>query len=788
MVLNEYIFPISDFQDGVYQAQLQTEILEKFPRLHSTKLVGSNVVISFTKELTSEQKTELSELISSHAIIEPLESQNAQLVVQKDKLIAVVGAKKLQYYGSKSKVIKVDVEGQGDFTSINEALAAHPEPGYSFILYPGTYLVSNPIVLPEKTIVKSAVNDPANTIIVAKNPIAPIFVMDKQSALEKLMIVGAAGSGGVGVVFNGDASPPGIFSRIQGCNIIDCNIGIKVFGRNNACYFFETAIFALNYPIQKGIDISEGGMCGGDTLLVTGNKINKVNEGIVVKDDGTLFTMGSGIVSQCNVCTSVGPNGSINLSFFSIENSNIGVVVNNRVDDVDYPQTTCKMNNVTIRDMHTYHVSISGKKGEISFPGSKIQEDKLHNPFGARITGSPIFTEEDRKFHATFIGELRVGNHYSPTRFSTGEGYSTVTGNGILASENLESGPFINNTVAAASNDGSLFDLFNNLTNGSCAYIGSDSKFYGIKINIKTTISDLDASKIVYEYWNGDTWTDLKIMALSNNPPYASRGNIPLTVREIQFVDFGFTSSNNHVSKSIDGVHKFWIRMRLTSNISGTPQIEKIKTSHSHHTFQKDGYPIYFGDCRLVKTIDWKMSESPDAPPNNINHFFSKNLSMKGKNSLFPNGVLSKKVITSSIPSDINTAFPIKVRWLFIPQDAQNGTVRWVVKWNKVGSGSTVFSTIEDAPSIGDNEQSQIIDIPVSSSQKNSLVTATVDLDVNTFIFRPENGLLEDMLWLSIERDGADEHDTYSSSIAFFRLCQVKYVRIVENDHILSIY
>lgn len=784
----EYTYSLSgDFSDGFDRGQLHEEVLDS--SISSAEVTGVTangdvIKVIFLSALDAGDQTALDTIVANHVPIDPPETQNAQIVVVGNQLKAIVGAKSFKYYGGKTRVIKVDIEGQGDYTTLHDAVAAHPDSGNAFIVYPGTY-VTNPVVLPNKTVIKSAIGDPSNTMIVAANPNAPLITMVEQSALDNISIVGAAGPNGIGVKFDGSNSP-GLFSRIQGCQIIDCYTGIDISGANNALYMFETSSIAVTQFVNVGINVYGGALTGGDTIMMSGNSLNKMNVGMKVSGSNSLAMYGNGMIANCIDCCVVEPNGSLNLSFVSMQDSTRGLVVNSRDTGVDYPETTAKMNNVTIREMLGYHVDVNGPEGEISLAGSKLQEEKINNPEGARITGSPIFTEEDGRFHATFIGEVRVGNQYFPTKFSAGEGLSTITGNIILSNDNLEVGTWTDNTSPAVSHDGNTFSLFTSNTTGNCAYYGSDRPFYGIKLNVKSNVlAEADGEKIAWEYWDGSAWTSIGIMVANSKAPYESRCEHYCTVADIQYVEFGLRSTDTFTLKTLNGNARYWVRSRITSDLSDNPVIEKVKTSHSHFTLHKDGYPQYFGDCRTVKTLDWKMVPDPSMNLGDDDFYLSKGLVLKGTNSSFVEGQLNRKSMVASIPPDINTAFPVKIKWKFVPRGTTLGNVRWVVKWGRLSDDDVLYSSSASAPATHSTELSTTIDVPIAASDEDKILSTSAELTLDGFNFRRDNGE-QDMMWLSIERHGSNVIDTYLGGVSFFRMCEVKYVKFTEQHHLLS--
>lgn len=787
--MSVYNFDISDFTDGFERKQIFEEIQDSgiSKQILSVTRSGSTVSFTFVSALDASDITTLTGLVGSHDPIDPIAEQNAKLIVADDHLRVIRGAKQLIYYGGKTHVIKVDVEGQGDYTDLTTAVLENYAPGNAFILYPGTYPVMNPLTLPEKTIIKSAVGDPANTLIVPANPNAAIIVLDKQSAIDKVTIAGAAGPSGIGIKYDGNLSSPGLYSRLQGVQVIDCYTGIDISGANNQMFIFETGVMAATQVCGVGMNVHSGGYTGGDTVLFSGNPFNKMHVGICVEGNGSLALFGNSLVGHCVDCTVIRLGGDLNLSFASIQDSTRGIVVVSNDGENDFPETTAKMNNVTIRNMLGNHVDITGKYGEISLPGSKLQEERISNPDGARITGSPIFSEEDGRFHASFIGELRVGNQYTPTKFSTGEGLPTISGNIVLSNDNLEVGTWVDNTEASLSRETPAFDLFQGLTAGNCAYIGSDTSLYGIKLRTEANyMTDADNANLVWEYWNGSAWEQINIMVTSASAPYYSRTTSMSTVAGVEYVELNVDSSSTQTLKSLNGISRYWIRIRVIDTLINNPNIQKLKTCHSHTTFHKDGYTQLFGDSRCVKTLDWKMVTDPVLAPDDDSFYLSKSLVLKGTNCLYPASVLRRRTMVACIPADINTAWPIKISWRFVVRGvAAVGTVRWIVKWGKSNEGTTVYSDEASAPATVPSESSITKDTNILFGDSNKMIDESVEINVNTFNFRPENGE-HDILWLTLERDGADAADTYMGGVSFFRMCEVKYVKFSHEHHLLS--
>lgn len=771
----------TDFPSGFSATQLDQEIRASSIQTNLTGVLvsGDEVSIIFPQPLSSQEVATLNSIVTAHV---PIQSATIRprLIVDNGILKAKYSDQELKYYGNRADVIKIDKTGQGDYTSLQAAVTANPYPGLTFIVYPGLYIENNPINLPPQTIVKSASGDASNTVFACYKPWLPIIKMYAQSALHSITISNAFMQGGIGVEFNG-GGPPAIFSRIQGCLIIDCWTGVKITTPPNSLYLFETGVLAVYKPINIGIYVEKAVFGGGVSLLVTGNAYNKIPKGVVSTGDNSIFLFGSGIIAHCKDCIVLEKGGDVNATFVSIENSIRGAYI----DNDGYPVTTLKLDNCTIRGMSGPHLEFTGEEGEFYFSNCKLQQELVINPKGASIS-STLFSSEDSKFYQAFMGDVRIGSIYHPSALAIGEGKASTIGNAVLLNDNKEVGVWQDITTQASLNDSICFDMFGSNKKNNCIYIGNDFKFYGFKIDLgENAITDADSDNIQWEFWNGTLWQPLKIMVIASKPAYNSRANKFATEIENQFVYLSLKVDSPMAKKTLFNINKYWVRARLLQDISIIPRPDKIQVFYSYHSTQKDGYVQNFGSANCVKTMSWKLVSTAIAPPDDEAIYLSHNLCLKGESNLYPPNQSRMKSMIDCIPANINTAFPLKVSWRFTPRGDISGNVLWKLHYGKMNTSSYVYNNIDTAPRVHHTERTSDILISLTPQDKNKVIEVDLDLDVNDFHVRPDDGNY-DMLWLTLERAGDDAQDTYEAHVAFIKICEVKYIEWCHGNHLLT--
>lgn len=232
-------------------------------------------------------------------------------------------------------------------------------------------------------------------------------------------------------------------------------------------------------------------------------------------------------------------------------------------------------------------------------PSAKLIAIAIHNEFG----GEPAIQ---------VFGELNVGSETQPVESVFGGGDSHTRGMKVLTNTNLEVGTWADQTSAAASLTGSTFDFVPGPGVGNCMYVGADYKFPGLKIGVSGT-GNFGTGIGLYEYWDGAAWQTFEIMVRDANDysPFIRGNAIGLRVTDEQ-VRFGALDYSQWQKKTLNGVEKYWARLRIDQAIISSPQAEYIKL-HTHRTeINSDGFIEFYGDARptiLADQVHRKLKE-----------------------------------------------------------------------------------------------------------------------------------------------------------------------------------
>jgi hypothetical protein len=187
--------------------------------------------------------------------------------------------------------------------------------------------------------------------------------------------------------------------------------------------------------------------------------------------------------------------------------------------------------------------------------------------------------EKNNNREKNISGLFTVGNSIIPTNSYFGQGLNDSF---VIQKYNAS-------TYTAVDND-ATFTMFDGLTSGYICYIGDSNPFYSIEMNLSTALS---GTTIVCEYYNGSAWT-----ALNNYSVNLSGSNVSL---------FSSTSNNvimrlnydalvlNWATTTINSLVKYWVRFRLTNNITTSPAFTYIKVINDSLKITDDGRIEKFG-------------------------------------------------------------------------------------------------------------------------------------------------------------------------------------------------
>jgi hypothetical protein len=365
--------------------------------------------------------------------------------------------------------------------------------------------------------------------------------------------------------------------------------------------------------------------------------------------------------------------------------------------------------------------------------------------------------------------ELAVGRPELGRESIFGEGDSYTRGL-LFYSYNASTTVFTNRTA-------------NIITPGDGNTVGFDGTAVDNALYLTTTLKDKNGDKIpflgakdtitvagiggsyLFEYWNGGSWVPMNRMVVSATSNYLVKEDLFDTVGtyQVRYDDSAPTSwvANDPMGLGID---YYWVRVRITSPITLSPQFDQIKVHTNRTELNEDGYLEYFGKARPINTLPiiYGSLQSATASPSDQDIYISDNLDVGMIENNFTNAATDRTGLAFYIPLDLDSSCPVRFRLSYFGTAAGTDAVDWNIRWGYSSPGDTIYTSAATAPTTGINEQliSRSTAMPLTA---NTLQSEIFELDVSTLIIERDNAASGDILWVSIERTGTT--DAYSGDV-----------------------
>lgn len=251
----------------------------------------------------------------------------------------------------------------------------------------------------------------------------------------------------------------------------------------------------------------------------------------------------------------------------------------------------------------TRHVWVEASDGLLAIVNSNFREDKAFYHTSAEIAvahASVVPGDEAYQFTA----ELHVGSEDRPRESAFGGGDSHTRGMAALRNTNLEAGTWTDITSDLADEDATSAALFSGVTAGNCFYIGGNQQFPGLKT--KTTVAlAIGSGALVLEYWNGSSWVSIPHLSCDANAPYGQYAQAIFQRVSSEQIRFGIDSISGWATKSLNGTTKYWVRLRITTAITTSPQADRIKLHTNRTEINGDGVVEFFGTAQPQRQLIW---------------------------------------------------------------------------------------------------------------------------------------------------------------------------------------
>lgn len=755
----------SDFPSGLQIHDLQSDVDSNVTittTLLHIEVYEDDVKLNFANALTAGEQTELDNVVSNYVFVATAERPDIFIDNATGLLTSQSSTERVSFIGVQSTQVIISKDSQGDYTSIGAALSSNNSPNTIFNVYPGTYVESNPLEVPANCVLQCN-GIPGNTTIVAANPSNDLVVMNGYSKIMGFILHGASGVGSRGIYYEG-TNGGGAYMTIENMIVRNCDIGIEINGGPDSVICFKSTIYPWGSGTSRGIYVHNGGQFVGSNVRATGVvALNwRIAVGIECKDPTSKITFGTGSSNECDIGLLLDNSGEMELALFPVRQCNTGIKFG------ETGSSRIRTTAVHVMDSVNYDLDVQASEADIHLSASELDHEKINNPNGVKLNAEFVAKKNYKNFR-TEIGDIRFGTIQDPTSVAFGEGKYTTDTYYIMTNYDLDQGNWNDISASARSSDNSIFDIFANTNPDNCLYIGSTTVIHGLKLNITSSVVNLSREDIIWEYWDGISWTNLNRMCTQNDAPYYNIYNGIFSFQGKSHIRFGSKATDNWPELTLNSITRKWLRCRVINTLSSIPSAEYIKVHASHSIIRSDGFIEYYGNARKTYSLILHYTgmfngESLATQPLYLsNDFYIPKL----YNVL---NVGSKACLNMFIPQNIDTTFPIKLKIAYVLDDSSSGNINLRLRYAKTNSECDIYfdNTNNATPDITTINKS----ITIDNNSNNKEFRTDILIDISDLNPVPTINNNEHMMWFVLDRIS----DTYSGQ---FIISQVSSVCII---------
>ena len=145
-------------------------------------------------------------------------------------------------------------------------------------------------------------------------------------------------------------------------------------------------------------------------------------------------------------------------------------------------------------------------------------------------------------------------------------------------------------------------------------------------------------------------------------------------------------------TKALNGETKYWVRIRITTNITSVATLEQMKLHTDRREINADGYPEYFGASRPERTIDIPVNsfQAAGGSPANQDVAYGTNLIVGHVENNFQNAVTDQSGIAIRLPVDTDTSYELELDIEWMPSTTNTGNCTWTIYHLTHGTGTVL--------------------------------------------------------------------------------------------------
>jgi hypothetical protein len=785
--MSDYTFSTSaGFCTSQNIAVVNSDIDSQIPGRTLTSAAGDCLTFTFSSDLDETQKIILQTILRVRDPPPPPVTYTAAFVEQNSTIIKhEINGVKYSYIGSQENEIHISKGTQGHYSSVKAAIAANPDQNTVFIIHPGNYPEDNPLTLAPGMVLVSCGNA-ENTFITAQNTGDIILNISVGCKVEGITFRGS--TTGTGLYFDGSASGGrGLYSAVMECFVKECEIGVDIDGKNiqnfggaaDTLYCRELLVCSIGTTLDKAIYTHDGGQFIGAGITVYGvppildQPAHPIMYGYYCTGLGSKISMSISNCYFCGVGMYLDSDCQSELTLLTLKYNGNGVIIG-----PSGTKTRFSVNSLEVAGSVQKDITVLAQSASIEVHSGVFDDTKILNPNGVRLN-MRYHTNKNGNTRQRMLGIINVGTPTEPAKMFIGEGYYDIYGASYLQNNNNEVGAWVDITASAIEDAGSTFGIFSSTAVGSCLYIGRDKVPIGVKMSIvAATSQDVSADDVIFEYWNGTDWVQFHIMQTEDTEPYSYVDKFCVSMVGSYHIRFGLKSNSPLVAKTLNGVSKKWVRIRIVNALPSIPTSNYILAHTNVKKINSDGYVEYYGDARSVKKLNWNLYDMEQLGGVNQIIYLGKKLYTGSDGNKFTAGQDCEIALSAFVPTDIDVSFHAKIIIALFGTVA-GGTTTLNITYNFSNSGVNLYTTKGDSPDTTNGEKSVTITQTISDAGKEIHTVAMIEI---SHINMNPSGQGPQILWLNIARPASD---AYTGDVVLTQLSGY-YVSWMNGAHLIS--
>lgn len=646
--------------------------------------------------------------------------------------------------------------GSADFTSISSALNNIGNT-IGIAIRPGNYY-ENPFIIPPNVRLFA----PSKAAYVfANNSNQNFITMDNGSYINGLNIAGPGNAATIAV--RGTNYVP-IF--VDHTTIDNSKIGIHVSGAGAVLSSDSLIISTCTTGVYVG---SEATASFTSTDIVDSLVYGLQIKGFARTDSIRIFNFATVNTSSVGVFLDNGATYNFaDLVFQNITTGIIGLrgysrnIIGNSLQFINVPRPTLILSG-------SGYILVSNVVGDFSNTVFEQTQNIAITSFDTK--------PQEESFRA--ITDMSVGSFYKGNKLTTGEGGQSSV---MLVFGSSSTGTWTDLTTTAINFSDAYFTFPGSSTNDSLYFALNISKsngigqhIYGFDVSLNSTASYESGSYIIWETWNGSTWTKVHSMATQLGDGYYDLNTGSFDRYTNQSIRLNQNVIAQSVSKSLDGItfsssSQYWVRARITGALGAVPQIQYMKPYTNAASFGPDGFLTLHGAARANRTFPWSIfgtEKNFTATPTDQTLGMSDNISVGLVQNVLPDGSDRQIGFTNTMPLELDTSTQASMRFSFRPSATAAGNIIFKVRYSYSQDGDTLYDSLAAAPTTAVREATTIVTAS-GPFTAGSVRTMFASIFLEGFPTRQPGLGLSPVMWVTLERTGTDVADTYTGEVQLF--------------------